>query len=172
MEEIWKDIKNYEGLYQISNLGNVKSVKRYRNAGTGNYLQKEKIISQFDVRGYKQVRLCKDKKYKNFSVHRLVAKAFIPNTEEKEQVNHINGIKSDNRLDNLEWCTQSENQIHAYRTGLQKPIFGRKSLLSKPVNQFDLKGNFIKKFCSMMEAERETGIEHSNISRCCSQKGK
>lgn len=172
MKEIWKDIENYEGLYQVSNLGKIKSLEHDRKADKGSYTQKSRIMKSFIVRGYYQVRLYKDRKYKNFSIHRLVAQAFIPNLENKAQVNHINGIKTDNRMENLEWCTQSENMIHAYKTGLQKPILGGKNVLAKAVAQYDKTGKLIKEYQSTMEAERETGISHSNISSCCSNKGR
>ena len=111
MEEIWRDIEGYEGLYQVSNLGRVKS----------NYNKNRKTILKNRVnRGrYFTVLLYKNKRSKNFSVHRLVALTFIPNPENKTQVNHIDGNKLNNRAKNLEWVTASENQIHAYATGLQ-----------------------------------------------------
>lgn len=168
MEEIWKDVKDYEGIYQVSNLGRVKVLPRKRKNGIkGSYIQKEKLMKPFISRRYKEVILRKDNKYKHFRVHRLVATTFIPNTENKPQVNHIDGNKFNNNADNLEWCTQSENQLHAYRTGLQKPVYGRKNVLAKPVIQLDLEGNYIKTYGSTMEAERQTGANHSNISRCC-----
>jgi hypothetical protein len=110
--EIWKDIKGYEGLYQVSNLGNVKSLK-FKN----NIILKGGI----DSSGYKVVSLRDyNKKQSTKTVHRLVAIAFINNTQNKKCVNHINGIKTDNRIENLEWNTYNENMNHSFRTGLRK----------------------------------------------------
>lgn len=116
---IWKQIKDYEGLYEISEDGNIRNKK-------GSL----KIVSP-NKRGYKRVTLCKNGKEKIISIHRLVAEAFIPNPENKPQVNHINGIRSDNNVENLEWCTQSENQLHAFSTGLQKGNVGESNGRSK-----------------------------------------
>lgn len=103
MTEIYKDIQGYEGLYQISNLGNVKSLN-YRHTG------KEKILScGNNNKGYFVVNLCKNGKLEQFLVHRLVANAFIQNPENKPCVDHINTIRTDNRVSNLRWCTQKEN---------------------------------------------------------------
>jgi hypothetical protein len=124
--EVWKDVNGFEGLYQVSNLGRVKSLERFvvNWAGT-NSLRKQKFLSiRKSKLGYLDVKLCKDSIKYPLRVHRLVAMAFIPNTDKKTQVNHINGIKTDNRVENLEWVTGSENKIHAFRTGLQKPNFG------------------------------------------------
>lgn len=118
MEEIWKDIRGYEGLYQVSNLGRVKSLERMTSQ---NKHLKEKLTCLNKLsHGYNNVGLCKQGKTKAFYVHRLVAEAFIPNPENKPQVNHIDGCKTNNKVDNLEWVTQSENMQHAYRTGLLK----------------------------------------------------
>lgn len=109
MKEEFRDIKDFEGLYQISNLGRVKSIR----------FRKEKILKPFPtVSGYLMVDLRKNKKSKYISIHRLVAIAFILNEKNKPEVNHINGIKADNRVENIEWSTRSENVKHAYKMGL------------------------------------------------------
>ncbi len=102
MKEIWKDIEGYEGLYQVSNLGDVRSLKY---AG-GN---KVKILKQGNVNGYKRVSLHKNNKQKNYFVHRLVAMTFIPNPNNLPLVNHKDENKTNNSVDNLEWCTQKYN---------------------------------------------------------------
>ena len=118
MEEEWKDIEGYENKYQVSNLGRVKRIL-YKNQYSTK--PKENILAKrCDGKGYAQVILYKNGKGKSIKVHRLVGKAFIPNTENKPQINHINGIKDDNRVENLEWCTNRENQIHAFKIGLIK----------------------------------------------------
>ena len=119
-DEVWKDIEGYEGLYQVSTCGNIKSLAKPRKNGNGrSYTQKEKLLKQtFTSTGYKKVELYKDGKRKGFKVHRLVAIAFIPNPDNKPEVNHIDGNKINNNIDNLEWVTSSENSIHAYETGL------------------------------------------------------
>lgn len=112
-KEIWKDIENYRGIYQVSNLGRVKSLVRKR-------VLKERIFKLTSItNGYIGVCLHKNGiKIKRELVHRLVAKAFIPNPEDKPQVNHIDGVKTNNNLSNLEWNTRYENVQHAIRSGL------------------------------------------------------
>lgn len=106
MEEVWKDVVGYEGLYQVSNLGRVRSLDRIVN---GNRL-KGKILSQVkDTKGYLFLRLSKNGNSKRFLVHRLIAEAFIPRIEGKNYIDHINGIRDDNRIENLRWCTHQEN---------------------------------------------------------------
>lgn len=123
--EIWKDIEGYEGHYKVSSLGNVVSVKK-------GYPVLMKL--QNHSAGYKQVKLCKPNKILIERVHRLVASAFIPNHDKKPQVNHINGIKSDNRVENLEWNTPQENTAHAFRTGLAN-VYGENHYSSKLSNK-------------------------------------
>lgn len=166
MEEIWKDVKGFEGFYQISSLGRVKSLPRN---GT---INSERILKPNNVRGYLQVVLNKkgDKSYKK--VHRLVAENFIENPLNKREVNHIDGNKHNNNLSNLEWVTSSENQIHAYKLGLQKlhPRRGSENNLSKKIMQLDLEGNLIRIWDSIGEASRNLSIANQNISVCLRRK--
>lgn len=117
MEEIWKDIKDYEGYFEVSNLGNFRSKDRiikYKQSGTRNYPGKP-LKTETIVEGYQRIVLMKEGIKKRYMCHRLVAQTFIPNPENKPFVNHINGNPQDNRVCNLEWCTQSENELHSYR---------------------------------------------------------
>ena len=176
MQEIWKDIKGYEGLYQVSNLGRVKSILCWcGNGKTKIWKEKEKILSNcVDNNGYIRVVLFKECKGKNVRVHRLVAEAFIPNLEDKRVVNHINGIKTDNRVENLEWCTYGENAKHAWNNGLnsvsQNVIDSAKKRFSKKVNQYTKEGVFVKQWESITEARKTLEIEH--IGDCCLGKNK
>jgi hypothetical protein len=127
--EIWKEVKGYEGLYEISNLGNVKSLSRSivrGNGVMGKAFVNSKLVKKSITRlNYEKVNLSKNNVAKTFAVHRLVAIAFIDNTENKPQVNHKDGNKLNNCVDNLEWCTASENQLHALKLGLIIPKRGK-----------------------------------------------
>jgi hypothetical protein len=106
MEEIWKPVNGYEGLYEVSNFGKVKCLNR-------------SIIKRHSIMGrYPALKLSKNGKKTHFLIHRLVALHFMPNPQNKPQINHINGDRNDFRIENLEWSTQHENMQHAYRTGL------------------------------------------------------
>ena len=180
MEEEWRDIKGYEGLYQVSNLGKVRSLDRYINARN----KKKRMINgtllrlRFNNSNYNIVSLYKDNVQDIRFVHRLVAETFIPNPEDKPQVNHIDGNKTNNCVNNLEWCTRSENNRHAWKTGLNKVSDNQrkaasqsaKERFSKKIVQYDLNGNFIKEWDSMSEAQRQLNIWHESIGKCC--KGK
>lgn len=125
IKEIFKDIKGYENLYQVSNLGKVKSIERLVNHSKGGkQILHERILSpRFsgnEKSRYYCVALCKNGKAKTFQIHRLVAETFIPNLNRLPEVNHKNGNKLDNRTVNLEWCTSKENKIHAFSSGLNK----------------------------------------------------
>lgn len=148
MKEEWKDIKGYEGLYQVSNLGRVRSLK----------YGKHKILKlHSNGVGYTNVDLCINGKKTTKKVHRLVAEAFIPNPENKPQVNHISGIKNDNKVDNLEFCTLAENQQHALKNKLRP---------TKEILQCDLDGNVIKEWNCISECARQLNILNSNIVSC------
>lgn len=123
--EIWKDIAGYEGLYQVSNLGRVKSLERDTKRARPQHIQ-ERILKQRNGE-YLMVYLADAGKYEARLVHRLVAQAFISNPDNKPIVNHIDGNKYNNRADNLEWCTHKENVIHAFVTGLNLPIDERRN---------------------------------------------
>lgn len=118
LNEVWKNVKGFEGIYQVSNLGRVKRLPRYRNSKINNNTKTklvEMLVTQYHNRsGYLRVTLQFNKKRKRFYTHRLVAEAFIENINNKPFINHINGIKDDNNSHNLEWCTASENQYHQY----------------------------------------------------------
>lgn len=162
-KEEWRDIKGYEGKYQVSNFGFVKSLQRWDNFN--NRVQKrERILKQNKNRkGYMKVKLYNEEGKKTLSVHRLVAIAFIENPENKEQINHIDGNKANNRLDNLEWCTNKENQIHARKCGLSDNC--RKK--GKKIFQYDLQNNFIREWENIKTASVSLGICSSGISNCC-----
>lgn len=164
MQEIWKDIEGYEGLYQVSNLGRVKSLEKNIWNGHSFRTKKEFIfVGGKDKRGYLYVILSKNGVKKIFKLHRLVAFSFIPNLYNKQEVNHINGIKTDNRVENLEWCTHKENIQHACKNGLR---------CYKKINQYDLQGNLIKSWKSITEASNTLNINYISILNCCKNKTK
>ena len=167
MKEIWKDIKDYEGLYMVSNQGRVKSMN-YNHSG------KEKILKTGTYKsGYLYVVLYKNNKQKHFSIHRLVAEAFIEIPEELKQyigtayvqVNHKDENKQNNNVENLEFCDNKYNSNFGTRNEriAAKNTNGK---LSKPVLQYDLEGNFIKEWPSTRECERN-GFSHGAVSACC-----
>lgn len=152
---IWKTIKDYPS-YMVSDRGEIKSLNY-------NGTKKEQILRPIPNRkGYLRIGLYRDHKYKTILIHRLVAQAFIPNPDNKPQVNHIDGDKTNNAVSNLEWCTNQENQIHAYKTGLNTN--------EKAINQFDKRGNFIKTWRSISEASKSLNIDLAHIQHTCANK--
>lgn len=170
-EEIWKDIPWYEWYYQASSLWNIKSLIKHN--WTNNRILKYYLNSW----GYQQLCLYKNKQPKTVSVHRLVAQAFISNPDNKKEVNHKNWFKDDNRVENLEWVTPSENILHKYNVlWIKCPAqvnhhmkwkLWKLNPIIKKVNQYDLNWNFIQTFYWTREAQRITWINHSCISLCC-----
>lgn len=144
--EKWKDIKEYVGHYQISDSGRVKSLK-----GT------PKILKQ-DCKRYSYVCLYKNGKNKRFAIHRLVAQQFLPAVENKTQVNHKDGNRWNNNVDNLEWCSPKENAIHSNRILCK----GR----GRKIKQYNKKGDFIREWINAYQASEGTGICRRNINAC------
>lgn len=165
--EIWKEIKGYEGMFAVSNLGRVKSLARRVSNHTGFINKPERILKPIkDIKGYLRVYLSKNNKNKFTPIHRLVSFAFIPNPENKPQVNHIDGNKQNNHVENLEWCTNRENSIHAIRMGLNDHSKYESGRPKRKVNQIDIStGKIIKTFNSIADASRE--FKTSNIGECC-----
>lgn len=160
--EIWKDIEGYEGLYQISDKGRIKSLQRISKFGKNKKILKERIMTQKVTRfGYHTIRLSKNGKKNDYSVHRLVAKAFIENTNNLPQVNHKDENKDNNCIENLEWCSSSYNINYGNRNRkVSKKI-------SQKVAKLGLDGKVIKIYNSMTEAQEENDIWHSGIGLCC-----
>ena len=157
MDEIWRDIEGYEGLYQISNKGRVKSLHK----GSERILRP--VIDRY---GYMFVFLYNDNARKYFKIHRLVAQAFISNPENKPQVNHKDENKKNNCIENLEWATAKENSNYGTRN--ERVADSR----SKPILQYSKSGDFIRGWKSAREVERMLGIANSHIIACCKGKRK
>lgn len=174
LKEEWRDIENYPN-YQVSNLGRVKSKERISSCCYNSTRKvKGKILKQnINPKGYYTVCLFNNGKNTK-TVHKLVANAFLENKKNYPCINHKNGIKTDNRVENLEWCTYSHNIKEAYRLGLQKSSENQRNAIRKyckenkikPLIQFDLNNNFIKEWSSAVEVQRELGINVKNISQC------
>jgi len=179
MEEQWKDIFGYEGLYQVSNLGRVRSLPRNGTVNDIKILKPKK-----ENNGYLRIGLCKNGEQKLYSIHRLVASAFIPNDDLfKTDINHKDENKENNNVENLEWCDAYYNNNYGNRITKANiknrqngcfDKFGKWVInnLSKSVLQYDLNGNFIQTWKSLMDIHRTLGFSYSHISQCCNGKRK
>lgn len=168
--EVWESISGYDGMYQVSSMGRIKSLARIDKL---NHPIQLRILKQDKRRGYLCVTLSNDIALKRFPVHLLVLRAFHPNPESRPEGNHKRGIKTDNRETELEWSTKSENILHAYRVGLMKPNkpqlgkFGAMSSRSKPIVQKSISGQIIKIWESGCLAASKLKLPQENINAVC-----
>lgn len=175
MEEIWKDIKGYEGRYEVSSLGNVRTVKRFVKNKNGMRLVKSHILkSHIDEKGYCKIFLRKEDSGKNIVnyVHRLVAEAFISNPNDYPCIDHIDTNKSNNNVSNLRWVTHIMNMNNPLTKNKMSGRLINNEKRSKEVIQYSVDGVFIKKWPSLNEVERVLGIKCGRISGCCNHKPK
>ena len=150
----------------VISLGNGKSTNK-------NNCKVRVLKQKHCANGYRSVKLFKDGKHSHLLVHRIVAKTFIPNPDNKRYVNHIDGNKANNNVNNLEWCTASENLKHAFKTGLSKPIKGADNKQSKKIKQIQVfTGKVVKVWDSLGEIKRELGFNKAGIIGCCKNKPK
>ena len=167
MNEIWKDIDEFAGLYQVSNLGRVRRIGSYSNQNSSWDLKEPKILKERKhSNGYLRIMISKNGNHYDRYIHRLVAKEFCENKNNYKEVNHIDGDKANNTSDNLEWCSRSHNNLHAYKKGLHTlhGCYGRK----KKVAQITMDGEIIKIHESVESASLY--VRHKNpspISCCC-----
>ena len=168
MEE-WRDIKGFEGLYQISNKGRVKSAERIKWSGNVYYKAPERILKacKRNSNEYLFVNLYKDGKRKPYLIHRLVAEAFLPNLDNLPQVNHKDENKENNCVENLEWCDIKYNCNYGTRNKRLSEKRRNHPSMSRPVMSINKESGLIMEYESIMEAERVTGVNHGNIANCC-----
>lgn len=171
MKEIWKPVRNYEGLYEVSNMGRVKSVERMKWCGKGYYKAPERILKLKKRKdGYLQIKLHKDGAEKVYLVHRLVSEAFIPNPNNLPEVNHKDEDKTNNHIDNLEFCSRLYNNTYNGRAKKAGKKLAEK--LSKPVYSISKESGLITYWKSATVASRQIGISQSNICACLKGKRK
>ena len=170
-EENWKDIGGYEGYYMVSNKGRIKSISRTITTKNGLRRKiKQSIRVPVKAHGYHCITFSKNNKWKKFQIHRLVALTFIENLHNKSCVNHINGVKTDNRVENLEWVTHSENERHSY--DVLGKVSPSKEHVSKKVYQYDVNGKFIKEYLSATECALFFNVSPSCIGQDCKNKNR
>ncbi len=168
MEEIWVDVKDYEGLYQVSNCGRIKSLERYEQCGNHLRIRRERILKPIiNDYGYIVVNLFKKRKITQYQVHRLVAEAFIPNPYDLPEVNHKDEDTKNNSVFNLEWCTHYYNINYGTRTKRATETQLNRKDSSKTVLQYTTDGQFVKEYPSVKEAARQNGFNFGHIASCC-----
>ena len=173
MTEIWKDIEGFEGAYQISNLGNLKSLARLVKNGRGVRRVSERILTPvIGTCGYYQYPLKQGEKHKTILIHIEVAKAFIDNPYSYSEVNHKDENRLNNNVNNLEWCTRQYNNTYLDRKQREIETLRNTHPSRKGVKQYTKNGELIKEYQSLQEAERETKVNHCNISDCLNGKRK
>lgn len=177
--EVWKDVLGFEGYYQVSNKGRVKTLSRTFNAKNGRLYTKQSQLHKLHddcKRGYLKIILRKKGEPKSFFVHRLVGIAFIENPENKRTINHKDGIKTNNCVENLEWATDSEQIKHSFLVlNRKKPLlgkFGKDHHTSKKVIQISLNGEAIKVWDSIISVEKAGIAQSGYISQCAKGKGR
>jgi len=178
MNEVWRPVEDYEGLYEISNYGNVKSLSRKvfvtnkYNAKSTRKIKSKILIKQY-IGTYYVVSLCKNGKYKQHYIHRLVATSFLENKNNYNYINHKDENKLNNFVDNLEWCTQKYNCNYGNRNKIVSEKKKNKPIKNfKRVGQFDFDNNLIKEYKNIFEAYKETNKNMTDIKKCCEGKRK
>ena len=170
-DEIWRAIKGYEGLYEVSNLGRVKSLERVAWNGKGYHILKEKILKPKKCRnGYLYASLSRNGERKEYTIHRLVLSTFNPVEKmDKLDVNHLDEDKTNNNLSNLEWCTRSyNNNFGTHNARVAETLRGKSNTRkSIPIVQLALDGKYIRSYKSATDAARECGGSNSGIINCC-----
>lgn len=168
--EEWRDVVGYEGLYQVSNMGRVKSLPRLILFcdGRRRFYNERIVKSQKVSTGYRNVSLYRNAVVEKIYVHRLVANAFLQNNNKYTDVNHLDGCKTNNKAENLEWCNRSRNIKHAYENKLRESYtYNAIQSISKTVLQFTPYGEFVAEYPSTMEASRITKYNQSQIATYC-----
>ena len=170
-------VKNYHNLYQVDEIGNVYSIQRCidfidkKGNKAVRWTKEKKLKPYVNIHGYKQVRLYKNGIGKTITVHKIVCSSWKQNPHFKPEINHIDGNKLNNHVGNLEWCTSSENQKHAYKMGLQKPnksALGKKGFDSSrgiAVGLYDVNGNLLEKYGSILQAAEAKNIDPRTLNR-------
>ena len=166
--EVWQDIPGYEGLYQVSTYGRVKSLDHYvsNNHRNGLSLKKGRILEPQKYKGYRSICFSKDSVVRRFQIHRIVANVFIPNFNGYPIINHIDVNPSNNRVENLEWCTYS------YNNNYDNAVSKRAVQLMKKIAMYDKNGNLLYEYDNSKEAGKDLGVSVGAIQKACTNRNK